>query len=106
MAARKTYVRDGITLRRTIGGYACRINETSGTFTFRRQDDGSWKPNGQYHKGQPISTLSTLRDCVDWAKGHVSWCKESCAAGSGPFDNVKVEPNDTGHATDDCHTYS
>jgi hypothetical protein len=104
MAARKNYLRHGIALRRTIGGYAATIG--GGCFTFRRKEDGTWKPNGHHHKAQPISSLTTLGDAVLWAKGHIRYCQGGCTAESGPFDNVKVEPRKpTDPASDDCHTY-
>lgn len=101
MAARKTYVREGVTLKRTIGGYAGRIGGS--VFTFRR-DGANWRVTGQMHKARPLSDLPTLTDAVLWVKGHLTYCSGGCSPDSGPFDSVRVEPSS--RASDDCHTFS
>lgn len=102
MAARKTFTAEGVTFRRTIGGYAARIDGQP--FSARRKEDGTWKVNGHYHKAQPLSCLCTLADVVCWVRGHLRGCQGGCTPETGPFDNVRVQPNE--RATDDCHTYS
>lgn len=99
----RTLTREGVELKRTIGGWAARIGGT--TFTFRR-DGRSYRINGQVHKAQPLSDMPTLTDCVLWAQGHVRYCGGGCTAASGPFDSVRVENPPDSPASDDCHTYS
>jgi len=89
--ARRTYVREGFTLRPTLGGYSATISGT--LFTFRKKDDGTWRSAGQVHKAQPLSDLCTLTDCVLWAKGHVRHCDGGCTATSGPFDSLRGKIN-------------
>jgi hypothetical protein len=91
MAARKTFTAEGVTFRRTIGGYAATI-DNGGCFTARRNPDRTWRVTGHYHKAQPLSSLMTLADVVCWVRGHLRGCQGGCTPETGPFDNVKVEP--------------
>ena len=97
--------KQGIAVKRTIGGWCARIGEH--TWIFRRNDDRTWRAISQAksHGAQPISSLDTLDSAVRWVLGHQKYCSGGCAEGSGPFDNVKVDP--AKHPlSDDCHSYS
>ena len=105
MAATRTLTRNGIKLRRTIGGWACRIEGE--TWVFRKNDDGTWRAVSwaRKHGASPISSLCTLVHAVEWVCGHLSYCKDGCESGSGPFDSLTRTAESHRHS-DDCHTYS